>query len=76
MARTIIPATPAQQEEWRRTGTIAACSGACNGGRTPCGTPEACELPDAEFGAMSCRLMYYTALISRIGAVSLVLWVI
>lgn len=75
MARTIIPATPAQQEEWRRTGTIA-CSGACDQGRKACTTPEACELPDAEFGAMSCRLMYYTALVALICAVSLVIWAV
>lgn len=60
--RQIIPATEAQAEEWRRTGTIA-CSGACDQGRKACTTPEACELPDAEFGAIS-GLLSVPALIS------------
>ena len=43
MARAIIPATQAQADEWRRTGTIAQCCGACDQGRKPCASPDACH---------------------------------
>lgn len=32
----------------RRTGTVAHCCGACEQGRQPCATPDACRQPESQ----------------------------
>ena len=61
--RTIKPLTDDQAATYRRTGTV--CTGNCNQGRQPC--TDDCD--DAEFGPLSCRILYYSTAIVAIACV-------